>query len=95
MADVEITETLVVSTGHLSEMTCNVWLFSCPWACYEKSNGFTSDVGWFLWIPADGYTDETPEELKKIIDFATTLDCQWIMFDEAGPHLDGFEKFDW
>ena len=86
---------LDVSTAHLSPET--------------RQRLETSDIegvlfypkgpwGWFINVPSreDGLTvgDEVPADLKNCIEFAQTLEKEWIMFDCDGSIVQELPKFE-
>ncbi|MGS2778359.1 DUF5983 family protein [Robertmurraya sp. GLU-23] len=75
---------LDISTIHLTEST-RQWLMDSPFPLspYEKS-----DYGWFIPIPEDYKVNPNeptfqsiPEDMKQVLDYAVSIDVQWIMFD--------------
>ena len=89
----EIARMLVLSTSHLSETTCNVWLHSCPWSAFEKGG-----YGWFVYVCDDLAICEAPGvplELRSALHVARLAGCQWIMFDRDGDTVPALPEFDW
>lgn len=66
---------LVLSTGHLTPQTCNVYLPSAPFSAFEKG-----DVGWFVYA-TDDPPEDLPADLRQCITYARQLGCAWLMFD--------------
>lgn len=83
-----------LSTGHITEQTCNNWLpANSSSRYYEKG-----EWGWFVHVPEDGYlrTDEDlPPDLARCIHFARQRGFDWIMFDQDGPVVDHLPTYDW
>lgn len=54
--------------------------------------------GWFIYVPSrdEGLNvgDEVPADLKNCIDFAQTLEKEWIMFDCDGSIVQELPKFE-
>ena len=65
---------LVLSTGNLTEATCNRWLPECDYPAYEKS-----EYGWFVYVVEPDY--DLPADLLACMALARDRHCCWIMFD--------------
>ena len=98
----EISKMLTVTTGHITEETAD--LLNCDELhiiTYDKDG-----YGWFIFLDAydinhyynsDDIDDDyyVPEELLKLMKFASDNGCEWLCLDCDGDELDGFETFDW
>jgi hypothetical protein len=78
----EIPTMMVLSTGHLTESTCNEWLHEAPFAVYEKDG-----YGWFISVP-DDVDQNWPSSLLDCLELAREENCGWIMFDLDGPIIE-------
>lgn len=86
----EICQMLTLSTGHLSEDTCNRWLSDNAGPAYPKG-----EYGWFVFTKW-GETDEPmPVELAACFEFASGCGCDWVMFDCDAPMVEQLPTFDW
>lgn len=94
----EIARMLVLSTGHLTQDTCNVWLHehgSRRVGAYHKANTF-GEFGWFIWVPpVDMQAEDGPADLLACIALAQAEECGWIMFDQDGEATDDLPYYDW
>jgi len=85
---------LEVSTAHISEATAN--LVQCQLASvisFEKG-----DYGWLVYVPSEpGREAEEgfPPDLRTCMEFARSLDCDWIMFDRDGVVIEALPDYDW
>ena len=80
----------VLSTSHLQDYTCNVWLQAAPFAAFPKG-----DYGWFVFVPEDLTEVTLPEDLRACCERACEHGCAWIMFDRDAPALDTLPVYDW
>ena len=85
----EIARTLVLSTSHLTEATCNGYLHTAPFAVFEKG-----EYGWFVYV-IDDYPEGMPPGLAQCFSIARGLGCEWIMFDRDGPVMDFLPAYEW
>ncbi|MFC6282181.1 MULTISPECIES: DUF5983 family protein [Polaromonas] len=86
---------LDVSTAHLSpETRQRLETFDVEGVLYYPKGPW----GWFVNVPdrEDGLVvgDEVPKDLKACIQFAQTLEKEWIMFDCDGTIMEDLPKFD-
>lgn len=96
----EIAKMLVLSTAHLSEETCTVYVSSIALGleqgsiiAFEKG-----EYGYFVHVPEDPADSEKPDvplELRSAIHVARTLGCQWVVFDCDGDTASDLPVFDW
>ena len=80
---------LVLSTGHLTEETCNLFL-----ADYEGPAWRKGDYGWFVYVPED-VDDELPPDLTACLALAREKGAFWIMFDRDEAQVDELPAYDW
>lgn len=89
----EIHRMLALSTGHLTEHTCNTWL---PEAA---DKGFTayemSDYGWLVLVLDLSNEHSLPTDLEQIMLWAKDHQFSWLMFDRDVRATDEFPYFDW
>lgn len=78
---------LVLSTGHLTPQTCNVYLHSAPFSAFEKG-----DVGWFVYA-TDDPPEDLPADLAQCITHARELSCAWLMFDCHYELIEGLPDY--
>jgi hypothetical protein len=81
---------LALSTGHLSEDTCNRFLKIYDGPCWEKG-----DYGWFVYVPEAAGEDDLPEDLAACFAFAILKGCCWVMFDRDAAPVDELPFADW
>jgi hypothetical protein len=88
----EIERMLVLSTAHLTELTCNTLLPTWEGPAYEKVA-----YGWFVYVNLEFLTNDMPEDLKQCTQYAQNpgVSCDWIMFDRDGPTVDELPTYDW
>lgn len=80
----EITKMLVISTGHLTEETCNSGKIG-----YEKG-----EYGVFVWVPPE-VDEDAPQDLRVCHHLARINDCDWLMFDRDADTVDELPLYDW
>lgn len=88
----EIAQTLVLSTGHISDETRR--RLEGPIAGWPACGGPYSEYGWFL------YADKTrpmgtPDDLWDIMVFARQQGCQYVLLDQDGLVVEGLREYDW
>lgn len=79
---------LVLSTGNLTEATCNRWLPSSDYPVFEKS-----EYGWFVYVVEPD--DDLPPDLLACMTLARERHCCWIMFDRDAPAAVELPSYDW
>lgn len=79
---------LVLSTGNLTEATCNRWLPQCDYPAFEKS-----EFGWFVYVVEPD--DDLPADLLACMALARDRHCCWIMFDHDAPPAAELPRYDW
>ena len=85
----EIAKMLVLSTAHLSEDDCNIWL-------HERSGAYQKgDYGWFVHVPDPQLKGVYEASLYECMRHAWANCCDWIMFDRDGPIIEGLPTYDW
>lgn len=94
--DLEINKILTLSTGHLTNKTCNTWLpqmiESTAIPAYEKG-----EFGWlvFAWSDSSSLDEpDYPNDLRVCLAFAQEHDCLWVNFDADGPIVDGLPVYE-
>jgi len=80
---------LVLSTGHLTEATCKVWLHNAPFAVFAKG-----DYGWFVHV-TDDEPDDLPSDLAACLAAARERACIWVMFDRDADVVSTLPVYDW
>ena len=90
---------LVLSTGNLTERTCNHFL---PDMCSTLPLGIIpwekGDYGWFICVPMykDVVKADVPEDLGACMKLAYDESCNWIMFDrDADGSAHDLPYYDW
>ncbi|MBN9142355.1 MULTISPECIES: DUF5983 family protein [unclassified Novosphingobium] len=78
---------LALSTGHLTEQTCNLYLPTAPFSAFEKG-----EVGWFIYATDDPPKD-IPADLAQCILHARHLGCAWLMFDSHYDLIEGLPDY--
>lgn len=96
----EIAKMMVLSTAHLSEETCTVYVSNIALGltegsivAYEKG-----EYGYFVHVPEDPADSEKPDvplELRSAMHVARLAGCQWIMFDRDGDTVDNLPTYNW
>jgi hypothetical protein len=81
---------LALSTGHLTEQTCNVFMHEWQGPRWEKS-----EYGWFVYVDEAVAKDDLPEDLAECLAFAMINECHWLMFDCDGTEIVGLPLYDW
>ncbi|MED3554117.1 hypothetical protein [Cytobacillus praedii] len=95
-----VTKMLEISNAHISEETSN-WLDNeinnenSVLVVYQKLQ-----YGWFISLPedlVDGEVDyiTVPEDLIRIIEFAKSENCTWVMLDRDAMTILELPIFDW
>lgn len=89
----------VLSTAHVTQETCNVWL---PRAAeLEFNDMLNTEEGWFLYLgTADNHPewlDTAPADLRNVADWFHTAGFKnWIRLDGAlGDVMTGLPTYDW
>ena len=109
MSTLEIHRVLVLSTAHLSDHTCNIYLAQQVDLSATRETGSTwtppsviayekRDYGYFVWVPenpAESERADVPLELRSAIHVARREGCGWVMFDRDGPTIDDLPTYDW
>ena len=80
---------LVLSTAHLTEHTCKVWLPEAQIAAYAKG-----EYGWFVHVP-DDEPEALPIDLGGCLALARGRACTWIMFDRDADITPALSVHDW
>ncbi len=80
---------LVLSTGHLTEETCNLFL-----AEYEGPAWRKGDYGWFIYVTEDAES-ELPPDLAACLALARAKGAFWVMFDRDEAQVDELPAYDW
>ncbi len=89
----EISKMLTLSTGHLTEEVCNVYLA-------DTAEGFAypkGEWGCFVYTATDddGLPSLRPRSLDECLAFAKSVDCDWVMFDCDGPIIPELTCYEW
>lgn len=88
----EIARMLVLSTGHLTNGTCNKRLPGDAAlgvvGAYEKAG-----YGWFVHVGDS--SKELSVDLAACLDFARRRGVDWVMFDRDGPQIDALPYYAW
>jgi hypothetical protein len=79
---------LVLSTGNLTEATCNRWLPTSGYPAFEKP-----EFGWFVYVGEPD--DDLPVDLLACMALARDRRCCWIMFDRDAPPAAELPRYDW
>lgn len=80
---------LVLSTAHLTETTCNLFLPDYAGPAWPKG-----DYGWFVYVPEDE-DPEMPLDLGACMALAREKHAFWIMFDRDEAQIDELPAYDW
>lgn len=80
----EVSKMLALSTAHITEQTCNQFLATVG---YEKG-----EYGWFVYT---NLSVPIPDDLKACLEYARTIDCEWVMFDLDVDPLPQLPTYDW
>ena len=80
-----------ISTAHVKEHTCNVFLQqdNCPVCAYQF------EYGWFIYVPDEDCDQIVPLDLKKIFIFARTYGCNFIKLDCDGTLYSTLPTYEW
>lgn len=83
----------VLSTGHLTETTCN------SLSSFTELLSAISECGeiMFIYVPDEEGQDELviPEDLLTVMHWAKTQGFSWIRFDSCGDDIAALPKYDW
>jgi hypothetical protein len=82
----EITKMLVISTGHLTEDTCNNW---------QSGTRFFDKGEWGFFANVGDEDEDLPSDLRSCMALARANECDWIMFDCDGPLLKELPYYEW
>ena len=82
---------LAISTGHVSQETA------------EHLDSKTVEVlsyplgkdGWMIYAEELPGTGPIPADLEKVLAFAKSLGCVWLLLDCDAPAIDELPTFDW
>ena len=80
---------LVLSTRHLTEQTCNVWLHNAHFAVFAKGS-----YGWFVYV-TDDEPEDLPADLGACLASARERACAWIVFDRDADVVPTLPVHDW
>lgn len=78
---------LTISTGHLTDDTCNEFLGNYEHA-YDKG-----EFGCFVYV--DTEARGLPASLEDCLGFAEEQGCAWVVFDCDGPILPELTFYEW
>ena len=85
----EIMKTLVLSTCHLTEATCNGF----------KGDLFVADheYGVYFYVPTDADMQdyEIPDDLRAVIAFAQDMGVREVKFDCDAATVDNLPTYEW
>lgn len=85
-----IDEVLQLSTAHITRDTADrLQEWSLPELAYEE----LGEYGWFFYARV-GHED-APEDLKKLLELADTLECRFLILDRDCETLDSMEVYEW
>lgn len=92
----EIAETLVLSTGHISFQT-SAWLDRVLLSPDDSPirGGDYGGVGWFLYAHEVTAGGNIPADLMKVFDFANANGCDYILLDADALTVENLEVFKW
>ncbi len=79
---------LVLSTSHLTDATCNVFLPGYDGPAWPKG-----PYGWFVYVPEDD--GELPDDLKACLALARQKGAFWVMFDRDEVDIDELPTYEW
>lgn len=93
-----INQYLDLSTGHITDRTCNVWASRNPYPVVA-----TYPCGVIVAVPSElpeQHPDTPrnimiPEDLKRVIEYARSKGCALIRFDSDGDFIDELPSYDW
>lgn len=91
---------LELSTAHITENTAK-WIDDNVISQRSRTLGDDEYIiaypkhvyGWF--IPLGQSFDAAPGDLKKVVEKAEELKCQWIMFDRDADEVNGLKTYNW
>jgi len=97
----EIAKMLTLSTGHVTEETCNCWIpeqnFDPPRVvAFQKG-----EYGWFIYVGGkerdeeDRQDEEIPDDLKTVMSFARKHRCTWLCLDRDGGDEVDLPTYEW
>lgn len=101
--NLEISKMLTVSNAHLTQDDVRYleWVGnsnSGDLVTYKKSFcGIDGEevYGWFVYVPDDLNELRLSENLKCILTFAKSYECDWICFDRDGCVIKELDTYDW
>lgn len=95
--NLEISKVLTVSTSHITEEVAKQLDRESKTNEYALSVYNKDDYGWWICVPEDckSVCGHIPSCLRKLIELATTNDCNWLCIDCDGPEVDGLETYSW
>lgn len=82
---------LDISTGHISKDTAD-WLDTDPRGIIMHPKG---EYGWFVYAMQEELDDDVPLDLVKVLVYAKSIGCVWVILDADGELIDELETFDW
>jgi hypothetical protein len=85
----EIAKMLVLSTAHLNPYVSQRVLPGVGYPAFQKDN-----FGWFIYV-MDDLPTEMPNSLKVVLNYASDLSCDWVMFDQDAPTLPSLPEYEW
>jgi hypothetical protein len=97
----EIERMLVLSTSHLTEATAKLLpcIASSMMATEDTAPWFPTfarEEGWVFYVAGDGECYlEAPEDLMRVIRYASDHECAWLMLDRDGPKIKELPHWEW
>ncbi|RWM32602.1 MAG: hypothetical protein EOR77_21470 [Mesorhizobium sp.] len=87
-----IIQMLELSTAHLSRQTADLIEMQTDDIpiFYEKL-----EYGWWFPVLECSSPHTIPEDLKQVLDFARSLNCQWVMFDRDADQHPSLPSYEW
>jgi hypothetical protein len=66
----------------------------------DPVTAYAYDQGAWVWVPRDKAEFERDgwerwTNLRRVLEYARDLDCDWVQFDVGGLELPGFSRFNW
>ncbi|WP_267381490.1 MULTISPECIES: hypothetical protein [unclassified Sphingomonas] len=80
---------LILSTAHLTEETCNLFLADYAGPAWRKG-----DYGWFVYVPEDA-DSELPPDLTACLALAREKAAFWVMFDRDEAQIEELPAYEW
>ena len=82
---------LDISTGHINKDTAD-WLDTNPQGVIVHPKG---EYGWFVYAMQKELDDDVPLDLVKVLVYAKSKKCVWVVLDCDGELISQLDHYKW